>query len=164
MENQQDFVSREEMLTRIRAAIEDRGTWFALLFQEFAKVLPPEQVEAISRKAIFEFGKLKAQKDPQPFTAKDWVTRHVEKGSAEVFDSEIDYNDEFATQHMRYCPLVEAWKKLGCTPEEVQLYCDIAMEGDRGRAAGHDGIRMELGETLATGCDYCDLRIVNERL
>jgi hypothetical protein len=90
----------------------------------------------------------KRQKDPQPFAAKDWVTRHVQKGSAEVFDSETDYNDEFATQHMRYCPLVGSLENIRLHTEEVRLYCDICYGRRRGgRAAGHDGIRMELGET-----------------
>lgn len=44
---------------------------------------------------------------------------------------------------MGYCLLVESWKKLGLSSETVDLYCDIAMVGDRGRADGHDGIVME---------------------
>ncbi|NJL73492.1 MAG: L-2-amino-thiazoline-4-carboxylic acid hydrolase, partial [Candidatus Competibacteraceae bacterium] len=42
--------------------------------------------------------------------------------------------------------------------EEVELFCDIAMDGDRGRAAYH-GLELELGETLAKGNGFCRLHL-----
>ncbi len=161
-ERKEEFVPKEEMLKKVRAAIQDRATWFALLFKEFSTVLPEEQVIELSRKAIYQFGLLKAKKDPQPFEAKDWVLRHKEKGSAEVFDSDIEYDEKQAVQKMKHCPLVVAWKELGLNAEKIDLLCDIAMEGDKGRAGGHEGIRMELHETIAKGCDYCKLVILPE--
>ncbi len=161
-ERQEGLVSKEEMIQKVRAAIQDRATWFALLFKEFSTVLPEEKVIELSRKAIHQFGLLKAKKDPQPFEAKDWVLRHKEKGSADIFDSDIEYSDSEAVQKMKHCPLVVAWKELGLSSEKIDLFCDIAMEGDKGRADGHDGIRMELHETIAKGCDCCKLVILPE--
>jgi hypothetical protein len=60
---------------------------------------------------------------------------------------------------MTLCPLVDAWKEMGLDAEKVNLYCDIAMEGDRGRAEGHEGITMDLHETIGKGCDFCRLVI-----
>ena len=158
-EKSKDMVPKEEMLRKIRAAIEDRATWFALLYDEFSKHLPEKKVEEISRSAIHKYGLMKAKKDPDSFEPKSWVIRHKEKGSADVFSSSIEYNDDQAIQMMGYCPLVESWKKLGLPPEIVDLYCDIAMDGDRGRADGHDGIVMELKDTIARGCESCKLVI-----
>lgn len=159
-ETQNDsFVPKEEMLEKIRAAIKDRATWFALLFEEFSKVLPEKTVEEVSRRAIYRFGLLKAKKDPEPFHPKDWVIKHKEKGSADVFQSEVSYTEEWAEQRMTHCPLVDAWKELGLSDEKVQLLCDIAMEGDRGRAEGHPGITMDLHETIGKGCSFCRLVI-----
>ena len=76
-----EMVSKAEMLTKIRAAIEDRATWFALLFDEFSKHLPEKKVEELSRAAIRKYGLMKAKKDPDNFEAKSWVIRHKEKGS-----------------------------------------------------------------------------------
>ena len=61
---------------------------------------------------------------------------------------------------MKYCALVEAWKEIGCTDAEIDLFCDIAMEGDRGRAAVH-GVRMELEERIGKGDSFCKLIICN---
>ena len=158
-EKSNEFVSKEEMLRKIRSAIEDRATWFALLYEEFSKHLSEEKVEEISRTAIRKYGLMKAKKDPESFEPKSWVIRHKEKGSADVFSSTIEYDDDQAVQMMGYCPLVESWKKLGLSSEKIELFCDIAMDGDRGRADGHDGIVMELDDTIAKGCESCKLVI-----
>lgn len=157
-----EYVKKEEMLTKIRSAIEDRATWFALLYDEFLKHLPADKVEEVSRAAIHKYGIMKAKKDPANFEPKSWVIRHKEKGSADVFSSEIEYDDDHAVQMMGYCPLVESWKKLGLSDDKIDLYCDIAMDGDRGRADGHEGIVMELSDTIAKGCKTCKLTIKRE--
>jgi len=161
-EKKGEVVSKEEMIKKVRAAIQDRAAWFALLFKEFSAILPEKKVIEICRKAIYQFGLMKAKKDSEPFEAKDWVIRHKQKGSAAVFDSDIEYSDTQAVQKMKYCPLVETWKEMGLSPEKIDLLCDIAMEGDRGRADGHEGIRMELNETIGKGCDFCRLVISHE--
>ena len=59
---------------------------------------------------------------------------------------------------MKFCALVEAWQEIGCTPEEIDLFCDITMEGDRGSADAH-GVRMEIEERIGKGDPYCKLKI-----
>ncbi|MDY0039070.1 MAG: L-2-amino-thiazoline-4-carboxylic acid hydrolase [Desulforhabdus sp.] len=152
---------QKEMIEKVRAAVKDRATWFALLYKSFKEVLPEEEVQKAARKAIYEFGRLKAKKDPTDFSPALWVRRHVEKGSYLVFDSDVEVNEEGAVQQMKFCALVEAWKEMGCTDEEIDLFCDIAMEGDRGRADAH-GVRMELEERIGRGDPYCKLKIFNQ--
>ena len=151
----------QEMIEKVRAAIKDRATWFALLFKSFKEALPEHQVEALARKAIYEFGRLKAKKDPQDFSPHAWIEKHVSKGSYLVFDSDVESNEECAVQKMKYCALVEAWKEMGCTEEEIDLFCDIAMEGDRGRADAH-GVRMELEERIGKGDAFCKLVLFSQ--
>lgn len=47
---------------------------------------------------------------------------------------------------------------MGKQRQEIDLFCDIAMEGDRGRANAH-GVRMELEERMGKGDPYCNLKI-----
>ena len=151
-------VDQKEMINKVQAAIKDRATWFALLVRSFKEAFPEKDVERLARKAIFEFGRMKARNDPKDFSPAAWVERHVSKGSSLVFDSDVEINDKGAVQRMKFCALVEAWKDMGCTPQEIDLFCDIAMEGDRGRAHAH-GVRMELEERIARGDKYCNLKI-----
>lgn len=153
-----DCITPEELAAAVRAAIMDRATWFALLYKSFREALPEAEVERLARRAIYAFGRMKAAKDPRPFGPRAWVEKHVAKGSARVFDSEVEPGDALAVQRMRYCALVEAWKAMGCTPEEIDRFCDIAMEGDRGRADAH-GVRMELDERIGRGDAFCNLKI-----
>ena len=154
-------VEQKEMIEKVRAAVKDRATWFALLYKNFKEVLPEEEVQKVARQAIYEFGRLKAKKDPADFSPELWVRKHMEKGSFLVFDSDVEVNAEGAVQQMKFCALVEAWKEMGCTDEEIDLFCDIAMEGDRGRADAH-GVRMELEERIGRGDPYCKLKIFNK--
>jgi hypothetical protein len=151
-------VTQKEMIDKVRAAIKDRATWFALLYRCFSEAFPEKDVERLARKAIFEFGRMKAKNDPKEFSPAAWVEKHVSKGSSLVFDSDVEINERGAVQRMKFCALVEAWKEMGCTPQEIDLFCDIAMEGDRGRAEAH-GVHMELEERIGKGDLYCNLKI-----
>lgn len=145
-----------ETIEKVRAAIKDRAIFLALLLKSYSKVLPAQEAQRCAREAIFEFGRIKAQKDPLPFSAEKWVERHVAKGSSEVFESQIQINKDNSVQQMTVCPLVEAWRELGCDQQEIGLLCEIAMEGDHGRAAFH-GVSLEITHTLAKGDAFCRL-------
>jgi hypothetical protein len=149
-------ISERELITKVRAAVKDRATWFALLYRSFSKAYPEAEVQRLCREAIYEFGRIKATKDPADFSPGAWVQRHVDKGSALVFDSEVEKGQDHAVQRMRHCALVEAWREMGCSNEEVDLFCDIAMEGDRGRADGH-GLPMTLERRIGRGDPCCEL-------
>ena len=145
-----------ELVEKVRAAIKDRALYLALLLRSYSAVLPAQEAQRRAREAIYEFGRIKAQRDHQPFSAEMWVDGHVTKGSAAVFRSRIVKADEHCEQQMTYCPLVVAWRELGCEPQEIDLLCDIAMEVDRGRAAYHE-IPLEITHRLAKGDEYCCL-------
>ena len=149
-------MGQEEAIKRVREAIKDRATWFALLYQSFSKILPPKEVEKMAREAIYQFGVLKGKKDGKKMSPEEWVDKHMTKGSGEVFESRIAKEADYSEQCMTFCPLVEAWKELGCTDKEIDLFCDIAMEGDRGRAEYH-GIPWEIPKRLGKGDSYCQL-------
>jgi hypothetical protein len=148
-------------IQQIRAAIKDRALYLALLYQSYSSVLPAEKVEEAMRKAIFDYGQLRGEKDHDIMTPEKWVDRHISKGSAEVFVSKITRQEDYCVQEMTYCPLVEAWQELGCTPEQIDSLCDIAMEVDRGRAAYHD-IPLDITHRLAKGDESCRLVLRNK--
>lgn len=144
----------ELVLQKIRAAIADRALYLALLYRSFSKALPQETVEKLAREAIYEFGQLKGRADNEPMTPQKWVEHHVSCGGADLFASKVNIGDEQSEQQMTYCPLMVGWEELGCSPQEMDLYCDIAMEVDRGRADFH-GIPYEINERLAKGDSSC---------
>ena len=145
---------------KVREAIKDRALYLALLYRSFSQALPPDQVERLAREAIYEYGRIKGQKDGRKITPEEWVDKHVSKGSGAVFESRIVKEESFCEQQMTHCPLLEAWKELGCSQEEIDLFCDIAMEVDRGRADYH-GIPWEIPERMGKGDPSCRLALKN---
>ena len=151
---EKEMVTEKELVTKFRAAVKDRATWFALLYNEFLTELPRETVEKACRKAIYSYGELKASRDNKDYNAQSLLDDFVKSGGAKIFDAEISNVKEGVLNTVRKCALVDAWDEMGCSDETIDLFCDIAMEGDRGRAEAH-GINLELRETLGKRDNYC---------
>jgi len=150
-------MTQEEVgVQRVRAAVRDRALYFALLYRAFAKTLTSVEVEHLAREAIYEYGRLKGQMDAKPMTPESWVDCHVSSGSAALFESRVTKGEQQSEILMTYCPLMEAWKQLGCSPKEIDILCDIAMEVDRGRADYHR-IPYQTAARMARGDPFCRL-------
>ena len=148
--------NNDMVVEKVREAIKDRALYLALLYRSFSQALPPDQVERLAREAIYEYGRIKGQGDAGKITPEEWVDKHMSKGSGAVFQSHIAKGEDGCEQRMTHCPLLEAWKELGCSQEEIDLLCDIAMEVDRGRADYH-GIPWEIPERMGKGDPLCRL-------
>jgi hypothetical protein len=137
----------------VRSAIRGRATWFALLYRSFATALPADHVEALAREAIYAAGRLRGEADGDDFTPATWADCFLRDGTTQFFDLDIT-SAPGVCMEMNTCALVDAWRAMGCTPQEVDLFCDIAMEGDRGRA-DHHGIQIEIPERMGKGDAHC---------
>jgi len=153
----------EETASKMRGCMKDRGLYLALLMRSFSKVLPKDQVEKLAREAIYEYGQYKGSKDKlHPITAEEWVEDHVSRGMADVFESKITKEENCCKQEMTRCPLLDAWRELGCTPEEIDLYCDLAMELDRSRADYHH-LEWDIPLRMGKGDSYCAVILKNKK-
>ena len=144
---------------RLKSAFEDRALYLAFLLRSFQTNFGREAAEQAAREAIFSYGQAKGQQDGRQFTAENWVAQ-TPTGEASVFDTKTFSGRESCEEVMATCPLVDAWRNLGCSPEEIDTLCDIAMEVDRGRAAYH-GLICELPERIGQGDKKCRLVLRN---
>ncbi len=142
-----------EVTKRVKAAMQDRARYLACLCRSFATVLSEEEVERLAREAIREYGKIRANRDPEGFSPENWVEGHLEQMGS-VFDSQIDKTETHSEFRMYSCPLLDEWQEMGCSEHEQDVYCDIAMELDRGRAEGH-GFGCELPLRRGKGDSFC---------
>ncbi len=147
----------KEVTERVRGAMRDRARLMACLCGELEKILPSDKAEAAARKAITSYGCIRAERDGHKITPDEWVDIHY-RDMGGVFETEITKNDEYSEMRMHYCPLLEEWKAMGLSPEKQDLYCDIAMELDRNRAAEHD-IPCDIVERLGKGDSFCRVRL-----
>lgn len=132
-----------------RGRIEDRATWLYFFMKEMEASFGKEQAETIARRAIRRFGELKDDLAGNPSTPDAWIDAHARGSNPAVFDKEIPPGtpDERCFR-MHYCALMVAWERLGASEEELDLLCDIAMEGDRARCKG--GVHVEVTSRM---CD-----------
>lgn len=146
----------DKTLKILRDAFEDRALWLYFLYEEMKRSFGEVRAREISKLAIRKYGTLKGDRAVKAGlkTPKDWITAHNTGGNHCIFSSSTAVNGTIGEQKFFYCPLVEAWKKVGCTKEEIKDLCDIAMEGDYGMADAM-GIKMEIPKRIATGNDCC---------
>lgn len=154
------FVQPDEKaytLNEARAMFEHRALWLYYLAENPANEGGDGPLHKAIRKcglyhAAVKFGKFETiEKFNELFTAEPVRS---------VFEMEIvEKTDEKLSVDFHYCPLVEAWKKVGASDEDIAALCDIAMEGDRGIIEGIGGTKFELSKTIANGDDVCQIRI-----
>ena len=151
----------EILVAEIRKAIEHRATWMYLLLKE-ARDRGLEW-DDFARPVIRETGCLGGQErrgrmvDPENLI--EFQDVFPSDTSRKVFAMEVTAADEEKYYlDFGYCPLVNAWKKLGATAGEIKKLCDIAMEGDRGMASQFPAFQFSLGKTIAEGFAVCEIR------
>ena len=154
-------VSKEKLVREVRKAIEHRATWMYLLLKEarerglawddFAR-------EAVHTTGCLQ-GRARREKMGDPTSMEEFSRSFAAGTSRDVFEMEVLKADEEGYYlDFHYCPLVSAWEKLGASPEEIEHLCDIAMDGDRGKAEQFPEFKFTLGKTIAEGHPICQLR------
>ncbi len=155
------LTSDNEKVNINRNAIEHRATWMGLMMDEGKKA--GVDMEPIARAAVGRCG---------CFHGLNAYMKNMKKEEdllafADVFSSELTLKsfdmeiiertkDKFLI-HFHYCPLVSAWQKQGFSDEDIDLYCDIAMDGDRKIASVFETFDFKLGKTIAQGNPVCEV-------
>lgn len=154
--------NEEELTNAIRLAIQDRAVWFYLLYNGMKE--NGCNAVAVAEKAIFKFGQMKGQKIGAAATPKEFFDGIATKNAALAFAMEPrEVEEEKGIYRFHHCALVEAWKKLGCTPEEVKHLCDLASCGDQGVVSCFPALELKFNSLIAAGDAYCELEITKKK-
>lgn len=157
---------QEIVVDEVRKAIEHRATWMYLLLVEARQrgLDWDDFARAAVRATGAIHGQAKRERLEDPGDMEEFSRGFAAGTSRGVFEMEVVAADaEKYYLDFHYCPLVNAWQKLGATPEEIRQLCDIAMDGDRGIAAQFPEIEFSLGETIAAGHPVCQIRFDKRR-
>ncbi|NLM44314.1 MAG: L-2-amino-thiazoline-4-carboxylic acid hydrolase, partial [Clostridiales bacterium] len=151
----------EQHVDEMRKAFEHRATWMYLLMDEARR--RGLDWDDFARKAIYRCGcfhgnNMKSKMN-NPSDMIEFSNTFGAGAAFKIFEMEkVIANDEKYYLNFNYCPLVSAWQKQGCSPEEIAELCDIAMEGDRGIASAFKDFQFTLGKTIAQGHPVCEIR------
>lgn len=145
-----------------RSAIEDRATWFYLLLKA-AEELGGDP-EKIAEKAITEFGKNKGKKLGNIGTPSEFVDAlAVGYGEGAFAMKKGERTDEQATLRFHHCALVDAWKNLGCTREEISKLCRLARYGDYAMISNFPQLQLDFPQVIADGGETCEMVITYKK-
>lgn len=153
----------EEKVVVQRAAIGHRARWMALLFEELEKEgMREADIERVMRRAVRRCGHHDAKEylahAQDPKSVEEIIrTRFAnEMGQKSFCQKGICATRAEGTVQCGFCPLVDAWEKMGLDRGRIRLLCDIAMDGDR-EILDELGFSMDLPCTLANGDPTCTM-------
>jgi hypothetical protein len=148
----------DEATQTLRNAMEHRATWLCLLLDEARKA--GADYERIGRGAVSRCGARAAEKIMKCADVSDmraFFAHFMPEATRKAFEAvPVESDAQRLTLEFHYCPLVDAWKKLGCADEEIALLCDIAMDGDR-RIAETCRYDFNISSKIAEGAPLCRL-------
>jgi len=155
-ERETETVTSDNTTQAVRSAIEDRAMYLYLLFKEMQSA-NGEAAEAMAKRAIFRYGQLKAENMAPMESPVGFVRHQMRAGRHEIFDKEVvEETPERSEIRFHYCPLVQAWKRLGATEKELAQLCDVAMQGDFGMVSLAP-FELRIAASIARGDDCCRL-------
>ena len=141
----------------LRQAFGHRATWFYFLIEEAEKRGIDIQ---FAKDAIYKCGCFHGEnKFPKTDDIKEFAAAFATEQVKKAFEMDVKTTDEELNIEFHYCPLVAAWKKLTNDETKISKLCDIAMEGDRGIVSKYDKFTFELGDTIASGANICQVLI-----
>lgn len=150
--------TQEELTDAFRGAIEDRARWFYLLLK-YAKEENAD-VDKIAERAITEFGRMKGIAIGKADTAEEFARALLTGHAREAFEMQpVRLEAEESVLQFSYCALVEAWKKLGSSDEEIAHLCKLARYGDHGMVGAFEDLELDFNQLLSEGDSCCELVI-----
>ena len=151
----------DEVTLGVRSQCRKRACTICFMLEEALK--EGLSNEKFTRSAIYRYGevggkKLKAQmKDPSDLVEfSEYFGVGLDRNTYEMEIVENNQDKFYIDFH--YCPYVEEWLSLGRDPKEIELLCDLAMEGDRAIGDCFDDFNFTLGKTIAQGNPVCQIR------
>ncbi|MDH4128191.1 MAG: L-2-amino-thiazoline-4-carboxylic acid hydrolase [Spirochaetota bacterium] len=154
----------EKSRRETRDAFKNRGILYRLFFEEFSSEIGKDRTTEIMKRAIYRWGGMKSGRYKELSAKKDFkgVAEEFIKSSVcngELFKPSIDrVTNKSAIIDMAICPLVEAWKEMNLSNDEIIAMCEIANATDYGKYEGM-GFKLTIESTVAKNEDRCRLLV-----
>jgi hypothetical protein len=143
--------------------IKNRAKIYVCIYRELSKEVGPEKALEILKRALYARGVEKglklAAKIRKPDLHKIATDFIGGKNDMDAFGHSIaGERSDHVVLRLNRCPLIEAWKEAGLSPEEQKIMCDIAYQVDFGKfqAAGY---KLAFNCRIADGGTSCDLNV-----
>ena len=150
-------------LAALKNEIKNRAKIYIHIYRELSKEVGREKTIEILKRALYARGREKGLQLGARIAKPDLHELAVAfmEGSADMdaFGHEIvQEHSNYVLLRLNRCPLVEAWKEAGLTPDEQKDLCDIACQVDFGKFETA-GYKLGFNCRIADNCKSCDLKV-----
>lgn len=141
-------VDLAESRAETRAAFENRAYMYAYIYEELVGALGRDEAVDLMKRAIHRRGLEVGKKYRSAVEAANLIevgSLFCEGSPSEgaLFEPGIEETSEGRiVLRMTACPLVDAWRRMGLPPAEVDMLCEIAAAVDEGTFEGA-GLNLE---------------------
>ena len=146
-------------LKSVRGQMERRAGYMAMIHDEISGRYGKEIAFDILSTAIKNYGKwfaerqMRENREFQTPDTRKWLPKT--KWEARIMEKKvIDASTDKTVMTENYCAMVEAWKKLGKTKDEIKTLCDIAMFLEEGMNQEYP-ITMKTDKRIGWGDQCC---------
>jgi hypothetical protein len=150
-------------LTVLINELKNRARIYCCIYRELSKEVGKANAVEILKKALYARGREKgvqlAARLGEPDLHKMAIAFVEGNVEMDAFGHEIvQEHADFVLLRLNRCPLAEAWKEAGLSPEEQKALCDIAYQVDFGKfeAAGY---KLAFTCRIADACKSCDMKV-----
>ncbi len=155
--------------TALIDSIKNRALFYLDMYQALSEEHGKEDAIRLMQKAIYKRGQDKAKKYNKEVVdggnLETMASSFLKGGesSLNVFGNEVvKVEDERAVLHLNGCPLVDAWKEAGLSPEDIVTMCDIAYQVDFGKFEGMN-FDLSFSSRICEGATCCELIVTNRK-
>lgn len=119
-----DPVTREDLKAALESAMRDRGLYLYFIWKSIKAMHPEIDADEVIMDAMHNYGLYKSKGVGQVENALDGMLNQSSKNGMIVFEQEFTaLSDEYAEKHIHNCPLINAFKEVGATSEEISILC-----------------------------------------
>ncbi len=163
----EEMVPLDIYLKEVRGAMKRRAGYVAAIYDELLKRYGKDAAFDIMSTAIKGYGKWEAKEHMKERPelgipggdTRNWLPKSVQE--ARIMERKtIDASKDETVTEVEFCPLIEAWKKMGKTKDEMRVLCDISMFLDEGFSEEYP-ISIKTSKRIGWGDKCC--RFVFER-
>jgi hypothetical protein len=130
-------VPMEDFLSLVRGQMGRRAGYIAVIYDELSRRQGKDVAFDVISTAIKNYGrwfaKRQMQKNPELRTpdTRHWLPKTP--WEARIMEKKmVDVSEDKTILTENYCAMVEAWKEMGKSEDEIRVLCDIAMYLEEG--------------------------------
>lgn len=117
-------VKREDLKNALESAMRDRALYLYFIWKTIQKKHPEIDADEIIIDAMHQYGLYKSKTVGNVENALDGMLNQTSKNGMIVFEQEFTaLSEEHAEKHIHNCPLINAFREVGASDEEINILC-----------------------------------------